>query len=280
MGSFMSTITMTVTRLIVSTLCLIGSTLAFPSYYFIPFPSAEELLLRPSGRPFTISVEGSVGAGKSTLLKYFEKYPEIGVYTEPLDIWQNLNGTNFLDLAYNDQKRWGMTFESLVTLTMAEIHMKNTMSEPETYLPIKVMERSIHSARACFIENLVPQMTQGEVAVLDAWYNLFNSSTNMDMEVDLVIYLRTNPEVARDRVMSRNREEELEIPKSFFQRMHQLHEDWLIHGNSSSKVTAPQVLVINADVDISILSTTYENLAALVWNTLPKELKLNKSTEN
>jgi len=79
---------------------------------------------------------------------------------------------------------------------------------------------------------------------------------------------------------SRNREEELEIPNSFFQRMHQLHEDWLIHGNSSSKVTAPQVLVINADVDISILSTTYENLAALVWNTLPKELKLNKSTEN
>merc|ERR1712111_290165 len=86
-------------------------------------------------------------------------------------------------------------------------------------------------------------------------------------EVDLVIYLRTNPEVARDRVMSRNREEEVEIPKSFFQRMHQLHEDWLIHGNSSSKVTAPQVLLINADVDISILSTTYENLAALVWNT-------------
>merc|ERR1712029_595724 len=181
MGSFMSTITMTVTRLIIFTLCLTGSTFAFPSYYFIPFPSAEELLLRPSGRPFTISVEGSVGAGKSTLLKYFEKYPEIGVYTEPLDIWQNLNGTNFLDLAYNDQKRWGMTFESLVTLTM---------SEPETYLPIKVMERSIHSARACFIENLVPQMTQGEVAVLDAWYNLFNSSSNMDMEVDLVIYLR------------------------------------------------------------------------------------------
>ena len=51
----------------------IFSTFAFPSYYFIPFPSAEELLLRPSGRPFTISVEGSVGAGKSTLLKYFEK---------------------------------------------------------------------------------------------------------------------------------------------------------------------------------------------------------------
>jgi len=270
---------MTATRLIVAILCFLGSSLSFPSNFFIPFPSAEELLLRESGRPFTISVEGSVGAGKSTLLKYFEKYPEIGVYTEPLDIWQNLNGTNFLDLAYNDPKRWGMTFESLVTLTMAEIHLKNTMLEPETYLPIKVMERSIHSARACFIENLVPQLTPGEVAVLDSWYKLFNSSSNMDMQVDLVIYLRTNPEVARDRVMSRNREEELEIPSSFFQRMHQLHEDWLIHRNSSSKVTAPKVLVINADTDISILSKTYEELANRIWKILPQELKFNQNSE-
>ena len=46
---------------------------SFPSHYFIQFPSAQELLTRPSGRPFTISVEGNVGAGKSTLLKYFDK---------------------------------------------------------------------------------------------------------------------------------------------------------------------------------------------------------------
>ena len=44
-----------------------------PTNLFIPFPSAEELLQRPSGRPFTISVEGNVGAGKSTLLGYFQK---------------------------------------------------------------------------------------------------------------------------------------------------------------------------------------------------------------
>ena len=54
-----------------SLLCL---SLSFPSHYFIPsFPSLDELLTRPSGRPFTISVEGNVGAGKSTLLNYFNK---------------------------------------------------------------------------------------------------------------------------------------------------------------------------------------------------------------
>ena len=52
---------------------VLGTAIGFPSVYFIPFPSAQELLNRPSGRPFTISVEGNVGAGKSTLLDYFGK---------------------------------------------------------------------------------------------------------------------------------------------------------------------------------------------------------------
>ena len=47
--------------------------LGLPAYLVRPLPSREELRLRPSGRPFTISVEGNVGAGKSTLLKYFQK---------------------------------------------------------------------------------------------------------------------------------------------------------------------------------------------------------------
>ena len=47
------------------------------------------------------------------------------------------------------------------------------------------MERSVHSARACFTENLVPVLSPGEAGVLDAWYQLL--TREMDMEVDLVI---------------------------------------------------------------------------------------------
>ena len=46
----------------------------------------------------------------------------------------------------------------------------------------------------------------------------------MDMEVDLVIYLRTSPEVAEARVQGRSRDEEMQIPAEFFINMHQLHE--------------------------------------------------------
>jgi len=244
------------------------SCLPAPSLFLFgdSLPSFKELLTRPSGRPLTISVEGNVGAGKSTLLNYFKQHSQADIFLEPLEIWQNLNGTNFLDLTYSDAKRWGMTFESLVLLTMAEEHLAN--KRPDSGLtdwkPLKVMERSVHSARACFIENLAPVMTPGERAVLDSWYSLL--TTDMDMEVDLVIYLRTSPQVALARVQGRSRDEEMQIPGEFFTNMHQLHEDWLIHRNSSAQVTSPRVLVINADEDISVLTRTYSKLARMIVN--------------
>merc|ERR1712168_1476731 len=246
-----------------------------PNIFSIPFPSAAELLARPSGRPFTISIEGNIGAGKSTLMNYFMKYPDMATYKEPVDVWQNLNGTNFLDLAFKDQARWGMTFETLVILTLMEIHMADRQVEGVRFIPVKVMERSLHSARSCFIEMLKSVMTKGEMVLLDSWYDVLTSRPEFDTDVDLIVYLRTSPEVAMSRVKSRNRSEEQAIPLSYYQMMHKLHDDWLIHQNSSmsSKHSLPQVIVIDADQDISILSRTYRTLAKMVWKMIPKELR-------
>jgi len=96
--------------------------------------------IRPNpDHPFTISVEGNVGAGKSTLLNFFNRFPEFAVHKEPLDQWQDLNGTNFLGLVFQDPARWGLAFESLVTLTMAEIHMADhDGAEGLLFHPVKV----------------------------------------------------------------------------------------------------------------------------------------------
>ena len=67
----------------------------------------------------------------------------MSTFTEPLDTWQDLNGTNFLGLTYRDPERWGMTFESLVTLTMAQVHTANTLDTPETYTPVKVKSHCV-----------------------------------------------------------------------------------------------------------------------------------------
>ena len=106
--------------------------------------------------------------------------------------------------------------------------------------------------------------------------------------------MQTSPEIAMSRVQSRNRSEELELGLEFFSRMHELHEDWLIKRSSVSGVASPaqvwghwsahhrimilslQVLIIDANQDLSILTNTYENLANNIWSMIPEELRIRE----
>jgi deoxyadenosine/deoxycytidine kinase len=49
---------------------------------------------------------------------------------------------------YDDPHRWAFVFETNALMTLAKLHTQSAKA------PVKVMERSIHSARYCFIENL------------------------------------------------------------------------------------------------------------------------------
>merc|ERR1712198_557724 len=77
---------------------------------------------------------------------------------------------------------------------------------------VKLMERSLHSAKYCFAE-----------------------------------YLKTDPEVALRRVKERSRGEEHLINEQYIQDLHHLHEDWLTH--QKFPVHAP-VVVVDANKDI------------------------------
>ena len=55
-------------------------------------------------------------------------------------------------------------------------------------------------------------MDESEYLVLSEWFNFLISSPQMDFRVDQIIYLRTNPEVAYERIKKRNRMEEHRIP--------------------------------------------------------------------
>jgi len=247
-----------------------------PNFPTITLPKSSFPFDQHSGRPFTVTVQGNLGAGKTTFLEnFFMSYPDIGVHTEPLEIWQNLSGTNFLDLVYMDQARWGMTFESLVTLTMMETHLMDKKEDSPNFRPVKVMERSVHSARAIFMELLKPLMTEGEMTVLESWYDLINERPEFDVGVDLIVYLRTSPETAMARVKSRGRQEEEGIPLDYFQNMHRLHEDWLVHRNNScsSRCILPQVITIDANPDLSDLAKTYSDLAEMIWKIIPEKMR-------
>ena len=138
--------------------------------------------------------------------------------------------------------RWAMPFQSYVQLTMLEHHLQARPGRT-----VKLMERSIYSARYCFVENMYKSgvMEGSEFEVLDQWYNFATGESGLDIGVDLIIYLRTTPEKALERMKERNRGEEAGVPLDYLKDLHTLHEDWLIH--KKHPLPAP-VLVIDADM--------------------------------
>ncbi|XP_030060350.1 thymidine kinase 2, mitochondrial isoform X2 [Microcaecilia unicolor] len=197
-----------------------------------------------------ISIEGNIASGKTTCLEYFAKTTNLEVLEEPVAKWRNIRGHNPLGLMYQDSARWGITLQTYIQLTMLERHTRSSRS------PMRMMERSIHSAKYIFVENLYRsgKMPEVDYAVLTEWFNWIVE--NIDISVDLIVYLRTSPETCYKRLKKRCREEEKLIPMEYLEAIHHLHEEWLIQQNSFP-VPAP-VLVIKADNDLPKIIQQYE----------------------
>jgi len=197
-------------------------------------------------RPFTVVVEGNIGSGKTTFLEHFNKHDLVEVLTEPVEEWRNVGGNNLLQLMYENPSRWSHIFQSYVQLTMTQNHVRKISSQKQ----IKMMERSLFSARHCFVENLHDsgKMSDAEFSVLCEWFDFLASGnlSSVDVGVDLIIYLRTEPEVAYERKKSRARKEEEVVPLEYFEELHRLHEKWL----SNNDLLPAPVLVIDANVDL------------------------------
>lgn len=241
---------------------------------------ASELL-----RKGTICVEGNIGCGKTTLLDFF-KYQlpasDNFVATEPVELWRNVDGENLFQYLYNDPSRYSLAFQTYVQLTMIKIHSVTP----------KLMERSIYSARYCFVENLyrLNYLSRLEYVILDKWFKHLvlgssgsilekDSSKELEYEllsrpseakIDLIVYLRCSPQKVMERVQARSRAEERDISFDYISSLHSLHEDWLI--KRKFPVPAP-VLVLDTDCKQSSLVDLYQMASPY----LTGQKKLSKS---
>lgn len=211
-------------------------------------------------RPFTVLIEGNIGCGKTTFLNHFKKFEDVCVLTEPIQMWRDCRGHNLLNLMYQDTNNWSFPFQSYVILTMLQMHSLKIDK------PIKLMERSMYSARYCFIEKMTKdgKMLPAASAVLDEWFTWLDSNT--DIPVDLIVYLRSSPDVAYERIKTRNRSEETSIPFDYIKELHKYHEDWLYY-NTSFSLPAP-VLTLNADLDISTIKDEYDKFEPCILNKI------------
>ena len=58
-------------------------------------------------------------------------------------------------------------------------------------------------------------MTDAEYAVLSEWFNFLITCPQLNIKIDQIVYLRTDPEVAYERIKKRSRPEEHLIPFSY-----------------------------------------------------------------
>ncbi|XP_050526599.1 deoxynucleoside kinase-like [Daktulosphaira vitifoliae] len=216
------------------------------------------IMAKNNKKLYTVLIEGNVGSGKTTFLEQFNGCQNVLLATEPVQKWQNVHGHNFLGLMYNDPKRWSFAFQSIVQRTMLELHQLR----PNPNQNIKIMERSVYSARNIFVENLFKDnfMSAPEYAVLDAWYQWLIE--NIEIECDLIIYLRTDPEIAFKRIKTRGRPEEKDISFDYIKSLHDLHEKWL--NVKMSSIPNVPVVAVDANQDMESVKKQFKFVRDLI----------------
>ena len=107
--------------------------------------------------------------------------------------------------------RWSFQFQRYVQLTRLQLLKKPTSCS------VKIIERSIQNNRFCFLENARKEgsLSGAELEVLVSWYDWMNS--NIGLPLDLIVYLKTSPQVAYERLRQRGRKEEAGVPMEFIE---------------------------------------------------------------
>ena len=190
-----------------------------------------------------VSVEGNIGSGKSTFLKFVAKElantEGVIILPEPVDKWEELkdqNGSSIIELFYKDKDKYAFPFQMMAYISRLALLREAVDKLAATGGGIIVCERSLLCDRYVFASMLRDSEHIGEVEFLiyTKWFDHFIK----DLPRHHMLYLRTSPEIALQRVKGRDRKGE-EIPLSYLQACHDYHDRWL---------DGPQVEIVDANV--------------------------------
>lgn len=183
-----------------------------------------------------IYVEGNIGSGKTRFIKCLAKRNNLTVIEEPVKVWEEIG---VLKEFYADPVRWAYTFQSLAFAT----RLSTTLTTPIKGDHV-LLERSIYTDRFCFTELQVEfgNMNDLEYAAYLEWYKLMEIKFADDVKPDVILYLRTSPEICATRIKKRNRGGESNIPEDYLRALHEKHDKWLNDN--------PKVITIDCSADM------------------------------
>lgn len=196
-----------------------------------------------------ISLDGNIGSGKSTLLaEIHNRLPDVHIVDEPVGQWtalKNADGKNLLELFYEDKRRWAYTFQNCAILTRlkniqdAIENLNATCKSPQ----IIITERSVLTDKHVFAEMLY---NSGYIDLLEwnlyeSWFNIFGKK----YPVRGIIYISTNSNTSKERIVIRNRCGEEHIGIKYLDALDNQHKKWI-------ETTSIPVLTISTENYVSV----------------------------
>ena len=182
------------------------------------------------------TVQGNIGSGKSTLIKYLESSymdcsnKSVCFLQEPVEEWNTIkdcNGTTMIELFYSDQKRFAFGFQMMAYISRLVI-LKQALTKG---YDIIISERSLDTDRNIFAKMLYDdgKICEVEYQIYMKWFDEFKK----DFPPEMIIYVKTSPTIAHDRVGTRGRKGE-NIPIDYMEKCHDYHEQWICQIPSDS----------------------------------------------
>lgn len=178
-----------------------------------------------------VAIAGNIGSGKTTLTEILTNRYGAKAYYEQTD-------NPYIDDFYNNMSRWA--FHLQISFLGSRIEQTlDMMSSGEQTI---IQDRTIYEDAHIFAENL---HSMGLIASRNfaTYMKIFELTTNLIPQPDLLIYLRASIPTLVTQIKRRGRAYEMNIDESYLTLLNERYENWI------NNIYNGRVLIIDKDVE-------------------------------
>lgn len=208
-----------------------------------------------------LSIEGNIGSGKSTVIntlkQFYNNSNDVYFLEEPVSEWVEIKDSdnkNIIQKFYEDQERYSFSFQMMAYISRLAMLKRAIKHCNENNIKLIICERSLQTDKNVFCKMLkdTGKIEDVNYQIYLKWFDEFIS----EIPKIYYIYIKTDPNIANERVIKRNRKGET-ISVEYLEMCSNYHDTWLC----SNKDT----IVINGnDVSSSTFDRTNEIVCSFI----------------